>query len=133
MPNQANITVKKNDGTTDVVYTGVSPAAGDGSPAVWRNNTVGTAGAHKPEFRLTFKQGGDGKSRTARATYVYPEIATNTTTGIVSITEKSSFSVDFRLSQNMAQATVDECVSQFVNLLSSALIKQCFKDGFSAS
>lgn len=133
MPSAANITVKKNDGTTDVVYTSKAPAAGDNSPAIWRNETVGTAAMHRPELRLTSKDGGDGKTRKMRATYIWPEIATNTTTGIVSVVDKSAFGVDFSLSKNMTQTNIDECVSQFANLLSSALVKQCLKDGFSAS
>jgi len=32
MPSMADITVKKNDGTTDVTYTAISAASGDKSP-----------------------------------------------------------------------------------------------------
>lgn len=133
MPQQTDITVKKNDGTTDVVYTAKAPAAGDSSPAIWRNDTVGTAAAHRPELRLSFRNGSDGKSRIGRATYVYNEVAVNTTTGVTTIVEKSSFAVDVRLSTTMVQANIDECVSQFANLLSSTLIKSCLKVGFSAT
>lgn len=48
MPTLSNITVKKNDGTTDVIYTGVAPSAGDKSPAVLRNNSLGSAAAFHP-------------------------------------------------------------------------------------
>ena len=133
MPSAANITVKKNDGTTDVVYTSKGPAAGDNSPAIWRNETVGTAANHRPELRLASKDGTNGSKRKMRATYVWPEIATNSTTGIVSVVDKSAFALDFELSKNMTQTNIDECVSQFANLLASALIKQCLKDGFSAT
>jgi hypothetical protein len=133
MPSAANITVKKNDDTTDVVYTLKSPSAGENAPAIWRNDTVGTAINHRPELRVSFRQGSDGKSRQGRATFVYPEIATNTTTGVTSVVDKSSFALDFRLSQNMAAASTDECVSQFFNLLDSVLVKDCFKQGVSAA
>ncbi|DAD50928.1 coat protein [ssRNA phage SRR6049586_1] len=33
MPAIANITVKKNDDTTDIVWTAVQPSSGDGTPA----------------------------------------------------------------------------------------------------
>lgn len=133
MPQMADITVKKNDDTTNVVYTSKAPAAGDNTPAIWRNETVGTAAAHRPELRLSSKDGGDGKSRKMRSTFAWPQIATNSTTGIVSVVEKSSFATDFTLSKTMTQADINECVSQYANLLASALIKQCLKDGFAAS
>lgn len=40
MPQMANITVKKADGTTDVVYTALTPAGGDNSPARWSANAL---------------------------------------------------------------------------------------------
>lgn len=42
MPTLANITIKKADGTTDVVYTAIAGAAGDNTPAMFRNETIGT-------------------------------------------------------------------------------------------
>lgn len=133
MPSMANMTVKKADGTTDVVYTAKSPSAGDNTPAIWRNETVGTAASHRPELRLTFKEGADGKTRKGRATYVWPEIATNTTTGTTSVVHRSSAGVDFSLAKDMSSANINEFAYQFGNLFANALIKQCVADGFSAS
>jgi transcriptional regulator of met regulon len=36
MPAMANITVKKADDTTDVIYVAISPSAGDKVPAIWQ-------------------------------------------------------------------------------------------------
>lgn len=44
MPTMANITVKKFDGTTDIVFDALSGSGGDGSPAVWRQDTGAAAG-----------------------------------------------------------------------------------------
>lgn len=133
MPAIANITVKKNDGTTDIIYTGVSPSSGDGVPAVWKSQTVGSAQAHQPELRLLSRDGGKGSKRAMRATYVYPQIATNSTTGITSVIDKAAADINWSVPKSMAQADVNEFASQLANLIVSALVKQCVKDGYSAT
>lgn len=126
----ASLTIKKNDGTTDIVYTGVSPASGE-SPCVLRSQTVGSAAIHQPEFRLSAKDAKAGKSRHLRSTYVYPQIATNTTTGVTSVVERAMASTDWDLPKSMSSADVNEFVSQYANLLAAAIIRQTVKEGFS--
>lgn len=133
MPAIANMTVKKNDNTTDIVYTAVVPSSGDGTPAVWRSQTVGSAASHQPEFRLGSKSGANGAKRVMRTTYVYPQIATNTTTGVTSVIDRATFSCDWQLPLGMAAADINEAVSQFAHILASVLIKDCVKSGFAPS
>lgn len=133
MPALANITVKKNDGTTDITYTGVVPSSGDGTPAVWRSATVGTAPAHQPELRVSAREGGNGKNRVVRVTYQYPQIATNSTTGVTTVIEKAALSVELTVPKNMAQTVIDEFASQGANLLASALLKDVAKSGYAPS
>jgi hypothetical protein len=133
MPNLANITVKKFDGTTDVIYTGVSPASGDGSPAVWRNEAIGVAANHRPELRLTSKDVKSGKARGLRATYAYPQIATNTTTSLTSVVDTMRVSADWDIPKGMSQTDINEAAYQFGNLMAAALIKSCTASGYSAT
>lgn len=133
MPQQANITVKKNDGTTDIVYTGVSPSSGDGVPAIWKSQTVGTAQAHQPEFRLASRDAAKGAKRALRSTFQYPQIATNTTTSLTSVVDRASADINWNIPKGMPAADVNEFVSQLANLLKSALIIQCIQAGYSAS
>jgi len=133
MPAIANITVKKNDGTTDIVYTGVSPSSGDGTAAVWKSQTVGTSPAHQPEFRLAAKEAKQGNSRACRSTYSYPQIATNSTTSITSVVDRANAATDWVFPKGMAQADINEFVSQYANMLVSTLVKDCVKSGYSAS
>lgn len=133
MPAIANITVKKNDNVTDIIWTGISPSSGDGVPAIWRSDTVGSAAMHKPEFRLSSREASNGTKRALRATMVYPQIATNSTTGVTSVVDKSMVSVDWTLSKTMSAADVNEFVSQFAHLLAATLMKDCVKSGFSAT
>lgn len=133
MPTMANITVKKNDGTTDIIYTGQSPSSGDGVPAVWKATSVGTAQSHQPEFRLAAREGSKGAKRNLRSTYQYPSIATNSTTGLTSVYDRATFDGNWSIPKGMPTADVNEFVSQVANLLVATLIKDCVKAGYSAS
>ena len=41
MPQGSNITIKKDDTVTNIVYTFVVPSSGDATPAVWKSQSVG--------------------------------------------------------------------------------------------
>lgn len=133
MPNQTNLVVKKNDGTTDVTFTAVTPSAGSDSPAVWRNAAIGSAVTHQPELRLVAKPGQAGKTDRLRATFVYPQIATNSTTGLTTVAERAFGSVDWTLPQGMSNIDVNEFAAQFANLLATALMKSCVQQRASAT
>lgn len=133
MPSAANITVKKNDGTTDIVYTTVEPSSGNATPATWKSQTVGTAPAHQPEFRLSSRDAKSGASRALRSTYVYPQVATDTTTSVTSVIDRASAATDWTFPKGMDQAVINEFVSQYANLLVSTLVKDCVKQGYSAT
>lgn len=122
MPNLANITVKKFDGVTDVTFTGVNPAGGVDAPAILRSNSVGTAIAHRPELRVSVKNAGP-KDRVV-GTFKFPQIATNSTTGITSVVDTVDGKFEFTVSKAVDQTTVNEAAAQFMNLGASALIKQ---------
>lgn len=133
MPSIADITVKKNDGTTDIVYSARSPSSGDGVPAVWKSATVGTAQAHQPELRLSSREAKKGAGRALRVTYVYPQIATDSTTSLTSVVDRASFTLELTFPKGMASADVNEFVAQGINLLDSSLLISCFQSGYSAS
>lgn len=134
MPTMADITVKKNDGTTDVIYTGIVPFGGPNAPAIWKNQTVGTSIGQQPEFRCSSKE---TKSNgvgffDVRMTYKYPRSVSNTTTGEITVSEGFSGAVSARISQLMLTTDLNEAASQFGNLMASALIKAVLKSGRSA-
>jgi hypothetical protein len=130
MPSIADIVVLKNDGTTNVTYVAKAPSAGDSVPAVWRNESAGTAPAHFPEFRLVTRDVKKGLSRAARMTYVYPMTALNSTTNVTAVVERCRISADWEFPKGMTQATMDEAISQLANLLVSALVKSSLKAGY---
>lgn len=132
MNSMADITVKKNDGSTDIVYVAQQPSAGDKSPAIWRADALGAAIAFRPEYRLTAKDSPDGKSRLMTNTYRYPQIATDSTTTLVSVVKTASFNLQVNLPKEMTQADINEACAQYANLLDSTLIQACLKAGASA-
>lgn len=130
MPSMANITVKKNDGTTDIVWTGVCPSSGDGVPAIWRSETVGSAPMHYPTLEVRSRFNGQKTARRVDSNFVYPQIATDTTTSLVSVVNRATFQSSAAIPMGMPAADIAEAVSQYANLLTAALIKDTHKSGF---
>lgn len=129
MPSQANITVKKNDNTTDITYTAVQPSSGDGVQAIWKSQSVGTAPVHQPELRCSSRATSNTK-RKVRWTYVYPEIQTNSTTGATSVAYKELCSAEFEQDTASASLNINEAVAQFAHLLASAHVKAINQGGY---
>lgn len=130
MANMADITVKKADGTTNITYTALSPSAGDSVPAVWRSETAGSAPGFKPVLKLWSKNNGPRTARRVEYTFSYPQTATDSTTGIVSVVNVPIGGGYFVLPNEVPDAVMAEFVEQGVNLLGSALIKTSIKAGF---
>lgn len=122
MPQLANITVKKFDGTTDITFTAVNPAGGQDAPAILRSNTVGSAISHRPEIRVSVKNAG-ARDRVV-GTFKYPQIATNSTTGVTTVIQTVDGKFEFSVDKGTDQTVVNEASAQFTNLAASALIKQ---------
>ena len=131
MPTAANITVKKNDGTTDVVYTSVQPAGGPGVPAVWKNQTVGTSIGQQPELRCSSKESKSAgvNFSDVRLSYKYPRSVMNSTTGEITLSEGFSGTASIRINQVMLTTDLNEAAAQFGNLMASALIKSVLQSG----
>lgn len=132
MPQMANITIKKADGTTDVVYTAASPSAGDKSPAVWKNHSVGTVLAARPTFSLLAMDNGTRKARRARSSFNWPKTRVDTA-GNVSVVGGASSESSHLIPQDMTSVEIGEYVAQYANLLASALIKASLNDGYAPS
>lgn len=118
MPQQANITIKKKDGTTDQVWTAVSPSAGDGVEAEWRNQSVGTVPAFQPKLTVKGRKGGaNGLRRKMDSVVLWPITATVDGKEVMVDSIKVTVSVD--KSETLAAATTDEAIAQALNLFSS--------------
>jgi hypothetical protein len=129
MPQMADITIKKADGTTDVVYSQANPSAGDKAPAVWKNKTVGTILAARPTFTLVAQDNGTGKARRIRSTYHWPKTRIDAATN-VTVAGGASSESSHLIPQDMTPAEIEEYVAQYANLLASTLIKASLNEGY---
>lgn len=132
MPSLANITVKKNDGTTDITWSGVAASAGDKSPAVWRSLTVGAAPAFQPAMKMVALSNGPDTARRVNVDVTYP-YTTVGSDGKTNLAEKVVMTCSIVLPNGMPTADSNEAVAQSMNLLASSLVKACMQAGFSAT
>lgn len=123
MPQLTNITVKKADGTTDIVFTGLSPSAGYGSPALFRSNSVGTNIAQRPSLAVT--PIARPNRSVVKTNFVYPivDAATGKVVDYGTIKAESNFPM------TADDSVVSEMAHQGTNLLATALIKSVLKEG----
>lgn len=129
MPSIANLVVKKNDGVTDVTFTAEVPSSGDKNPAIWRNQSVGTAIAHRPTLTLSSRNNGTGTARRMEGQLVYPTTVTGTD-GKVTVSDKAIIGVSGVIPLGMPTADLNEAVSQAMNLFVTTLVKDSFKSGY---
>jgi hypothetical protein len=133
MPNMADITVKKNDGTTDIIYVSLAPSAGDKTPAQWRVEAIGSVPGNRPTFTVQSKYSTDRQARVVEGKLLYPETFTDSTTGIVATRLRESFSFTHIVRMDAADATTAELSAQAANLLKSVLMQSVLKSGFAPS
>lgn len=133
MPNLANITVKKNDGTTDIVYTGLQPAGGDGSKTLYRQEDLTLPYGQRPILQTWAVENGNKTARRVEASFKMPFVYTDTTTGLKKSTDLIPFSLSGTFPKSIPSSVIDEAVSQFFNLLNSAQVKDQFKTGFASN
>lgn len=114
----ANLTIKKNDGTTDIVWTANNGQGGSTYPASYSSATVGSALAHQPTMTILAKDSGDGETRRTNFQVVYPNLVTDTASN-TTVQRKGQVDISFAMPKNMTATQWNECVSQSINLLSA--------------
>ncbi len=130
MPAMANITVKKADGTTDIVYSGISPSAGDTVPALWRCEAVSTAAGLRPTLQMLTKWNGPRTARRMEASFQYPEIVTDSVTSVSRVRNRIPVTISAVIPVEVPDSVVNEAVAQAFNLVASALFKSSTSSGF---
>lgn len=132
MATLANITVKKANGTTDVVWTGLRRAGqGSKAPAVWRSDTVSSIPGNRPTFKLSDRPNKDGSTSVMEYQYDYPILAT--VNGVETVVNHQRASGVIPVLQVADITQVNEAVNQFLNLMASALIRACVVEGSAAT
>ncbi len=114
----ANLTVKKNDGTTDIVWSALNGQGGPNLPATFASQTVGSALAHQPTMTIVAKDSGDGETRRTNFQVIYPNLETDASS-ITRVNRKGQVDVSFAMPKVMTATQWNECVSQTINLLTA--------------
>jgi hypothetical protein len=129
MTTAANITIKKADNTTNIVYSLLAAAGGDKSPAVWRSTTAtGTAG-QQPFIQVQTKSNGDNNVRRADILFVFPSVYTDTS-GNTQIRSKGVFQGSFALPLDASAQDMLEMGAQLPNLIADVMFKSTFQTGY---
>lgn len=134
MPTMANITVKKADGTTDIVFDALSGSGGDGSPAVWRQDTGAASGLPvglRKLLKLWTVWNGPKTARQMKFNFVMPYAVQDSTTTLYSAKDKVVFDGIITIPQAIPAAEINEAVYQGLNVLASPLVKQAGAAGYS--
>jgi len=127
----ANVTVKKADGTTDIVYTAIQPASGDGQFAIWRQENTAVPVAFRPVLKMKVTDNGPKTARKPHLEYSYPFTYVDSTTGLTKLAHLELSSADWLLPTEVPDATIAEAVCQFTNLMVAAHIRDSVKAGIS--
>lgn len=130
MPTAADITVKKNDGSTNIVYSVVAASGGDKAPALFRSATATGTQGQQPWFQISAR---DNSAKTVRRVDIsgaYPSVYTNSNTGQTEVRATMNFTASFAVPQNVATADINEFSAQMTNLLASTLAKASISSGF---
>lgn len=130
MTTAANITVKKNDGTTDIVWSLLAAAGGDKSPAVWRSATVTGTGGQQPSFTVQSRNNGDNTARRVDMTFVYPSVYTDAASNLTKVRSKTVANVSIVLPLDTTGTDASEAGAQFAHLLNAAIIVATMQNGY---
>lgn len=129
MAAQNSVTVKKADGTTDIVYTAIQPAGGDGTPAVWRQENAGLMVGQRPLFKMKVVPNGSNTARKVHIEHSYPFTYTDSATGLTKVMNVIYGSSDYLIPNECTDAMIAEAIHQKTNLEVAAAIRDAIKAG----
>lgn len=123
----ANITVKMNDTTTDIVWTLINPGGADGTEALWRSETVAGPMSVRPTFVMSARNNAAKTARRMLATVLFPQIYTESTTGLVKVANRGILQVNGLIPLGMDATQLNEFISQSMNIFATSAVKTAFK------
>lgn len=127
---QADITVKDVDGSTDLVYAAIVPAAGDSSPAVWRFLAAGKPSTHADTLEISSKDNVPKTARRVTANFVHPVV--QTVDGREVVTDKIPFTISGPSIMGVDPVENERAVKRFFNLLADPNVQAQFISGYAA-
>lgn len=126
MAQQANIVVKKADGTTNFTWTALSAAPGDGGFAQWRGE--GASPALAGNLRMKTQWNGARTARRFDVTGNYPKV--ETVAGINQVTAFASFSYSGSVPLGLTATEAADFAAVVANAIASQLLRDSVSTGF---
>jgi len=135
MPAVAALVPKKADEITAITYDALTGAAGDGSKAVWRQDTGAAAGlpvGHRATLSMATVWNGPRTARRAVIEFKRPYAVQNSTTTRYETTDAVVARLEITIPQAIPAAEINESVYQFFNCLglSAGLLKLSVAAGY---
>jgi hypothetical protein len=124
----ANITVKKADGTTDVVFVAKMPAAGDKTPARWTVDAASPVPSLRPVMNTTSRPNGDRSARNITTTVKFPDV--RTISGVDTVVGNVIVNIEAVVPLNVTSTVTTEAIAQAANLFKATLLQDSYKDGY---
>jgi hypothetical protein len=131
MPAMANITVKKADDTTDVIYVAISPSAGDKVPAIWQVTASQPIQGFRPNFSVAASTNAAGTIRKFEMVHRFPVTYTDPATSLTKLNAFVEKRTTVHLPVGLTVTDWLEGYAQATNLEDAALIRSCISDGAS--
>ena len=120
-----DLTIKKSNGTTDIVWTQTASAVADGTPAVFTSKTAHSLPIGQPTFSMKTAYSSNRTARRARLAFEMPIVAE--VNGRTQRVGTIPFEFGGLLPTDQPSAVTDEAVDQFINLLASPSIRTALK------
>lgn len=129
----ASITIKKFDGTTDIIYDAIGGAGGDSQPAIWRQDSGANAALPlglRNMFMLLTKFNGPRTARQAEGTFLAPYALQDSTTTKWSASDRAQVKIFATMPLAMPATVINEAVYQAAHLFTSAHVKAHVASGY---
>jgi len=136
MANIADITIKKSDLTTDIIYAGLVGSGGDGTWATWRQDAGQPASfptGFRPKFELMTKYNGPKTARQVQYKYSYPVAYLDSTTGVYKSSDKVYGEGFLTLPLSASPNVCWEAAFEMAHMVASAAVKTVFGNGFNVT
>lgn len=133
MPAMASITVKKADGTTDIIYDQISGSPGDTGVALWRQDTGANAAlpqGQRASFTMGTKFNGPRTARRATMVYWRPYSVLNTSSNLYQAKDRGVLEIVATMPQEIPVGELAEFAHQGLNLAAALLIRQAIAAGY---
>lgn len=128
MPQMATINAKNRENTV-VPFTGLVPSAGDGSPALWRAESIGTSSLYRPRLEIKTKSNGARDARRIEIDVNVPFVEVSTS-GSSTVRANMPFKFVGTIPAMVPDLAAADAVAYVQSIFSDQLVGEVLRTGF---